>query len=307
MFSEKAITVLKIRSRLLQAVRSWLSDRGYVEVQGPVIIPAIEDLPCSFEVEYFGKKAYLTQGLHPYANAFASHLGKVFTIAPAFRAEKLRTRRHLAEYWRIQVTEQGRFEKVISVQEELVAHVCSVLSEEAMEVLEFLNRPVDDLNKVRVPFPRLTYDEVISLLQRDGFKVWWGQNIDWEMEQHLSLQFKQPFFITSYPLNAETFFFKPDSEKPELTLSVDMLAPEGYGEMSSGAEMITDKEMMLEKLNEANVVSDSQRWFMSFNECHSSPLSGFAMGLERLTQWICKLVDIKEAAAFPRLYDSYFP
>jgi asparaginyl-tRNA synthetase len=305
--SEKIRAVLKIRAQVLSEAREWFDQHGYVEVQGPTIIPAVGDWPGSFEVKYFDKKAYLTQGLQPYANAFVANIGRIYTIAPAFRAEKLRTRRHLAEYWRIEVAQQCEFDTIIAVQEEIIAHICRNLSAEAIETLKFFNRSVVDLARVQTPFPRLTYDETIDTLQRDGFKIWWGQKIDWEMEKHLSLGFNQPFFITKFPIGVDTFFHKSDLEKPELTLSVDMLAPEGYGEIGSGAQMVTEKEVMSKKMVEENIDPADQLWYMSFMQCDSVSQSGFAIGLERLIQWICKLAHIREAIAFPRFYDSHFP
>jgi len=160
---------------------------------------------------------------------------------------------------------------------------------------------------VQTPFSRLTYDEAIGLLQRDGFSVLWGQMLDWELENHLSRRFSQPFFIMKFPIGIETFFHKSDPEKPELTLSVDLLAPEGYGEIGSGAQRITEKKVMLQKMAEENIDPADQRWYMNFMQCKALPHSGFVIGLERLIQWICKLVRIEEATAFPRLYDSIYP
>jgi len=304
---ERRRAILKIRSKLLHAARCWLNQNGYVEVHGPTIIPAVGDWLGSFEVKYFDKKAYLAQGLQPYANAFVASLGKVYSIAPAFRAEKVRTRRHLTEYWRIEVAQQCEFDTIIGVQEEIIAHICNDLSAEAVDSLRRFNRSVKNFENIKKPFPMITYDEAVDVLQRDGFKIWWGQKLDWEMEKQLSLKFNQPFFITKFPISVETFFHESDPEKPELTLSADLLAPEGYGEISSGLQMITEKGVISKKMTEENIDPADQLWYTSFMQRDSVPHSGFAIGLERLIQWICKLTRIKEAIAFPRLYDSYFP
>jgi len=305
--SEEFRAMLKIRAHVLNEARKWFDKHGYIEVQGPSIIPAVGDRPGSFEVKYFDKKAYLAQGLQPYANAFVASLGKVYTIAPAFRAEKVRTPRHLTEYWRIEVAQQCEFNTIIGVQEEIIAHICHNLSAEAADTLKRFNRSVKNLKNIKKPFPRITYDESVDTLQRDGFKIWWGQKLDLEMEKQLSLKFNQPFFITKFPIGVETFFHKSDPKKPELTLSVDLLAPEGYGEISSGLQIITEKELISKKMIEENIDPADQLWYMNLMQCDSVPHSGFAMGLERLIQWICKLAHIKEATAFPRLYDVYFP
>ena len=299
---------MKVRAKLLDAARWWFNRNDYTEVHGPTIIPAAGDRPSSFEVKYFDKKAYLTQGLQPYADAFMASLGKIYTIAPAFRAEKSRTRRHLTEYWRIEAaTPQCDLDGIIRIQEELVTHICHSLSKEAIEELKCLRRHVKDLIKVQRPFPRLTYDEVVEVLQRDRYNIRWGEELSWELENHLSLRFNQPFFITEFPISIQTFFYKPHPKRPELTLSVDLLAPEGYGEIASGGQMIDEKEVLLKKMAEEKIEPEDQRWYMDLRQYGSVPHSGFVMGLERLIQWICKLKHIREASAFPRLFDSIYP
>jgi asparaginyl-tRNA synthetase len=304
---EKIKAILKIRAQVLSAAREWFDQQCYVEVQGPTIIPAVGNWSGYFEVKYFDKKAYLAQGLQPYANALVANLGKIYTIAPVFRAERARTRRHLTEYWRIEVAQQCELNVIIGVQEKLVTYICHSLSKKATEMLECFNRSVKDLERVQTPFPRLTYDEAISLLQKDGYNISWGQRLEWELENHLSRKFSQPFFIMKFPMGIETFFHKSDPENPELTLSVDLLAPEGYGELGSGAQRITEKKVLLQKMAEEKIDLADQRWYMNFIQCRVSPHSGFVIGLERLTQWICKLVHIKEATAFPRLHDEIYP
>ena len=174
-------------------------------------------------------------------------------------------------------------------------------------MLKCFDRLVTDLEKVHTPFLRLTYDEAIGLLQRDGFGVSWGQTMDWELENHISQRFNQPFFIMKFPIGVETFFYKPDPEKSELTLSVDLLAPEGYGEIGGGLQRITERKVVLEKMAQENIDPADQRWYMNFMRYKAFPHSGFVIGLERLIQWICKLPRIEYATAFPRSYDSIYP
>jgi asparaginyl-tRNA synthetase len=306
--SEKNRAVMKIRAKLLDAARWWLNQHYYIEVHGPTIIPATGDWPGSFEVKYFDKKAYLTQGLQPYANAFMASLGKIYTIAPAFRAEKLRTRRHLTEYWRIEAAvPRCDLDCIIKVQEELVTQICHSLSTGAIEELKCLQRDVAGITKVQIPFPRLTYDEAVEMLQKDGHIIQWGEELNWELENLLSLRFNQPFFITEFPIGIQTFFHKSHPQKPELTLSADLLAPEGYGEIASGGQMIHEKEVWLKKMAEEKIEPEGQRWYLYFKQYGSTPYSGFVIGLERLLQWICKLKEIREASAFPRLFDSIYP
>ena len=306
--SEKLKSILKVRAKVLDATRMWFSKQNFTEVHGPTIIPAAGDWPGYFEVKYFDKKAYLTQGLQPYADFFVASLGKIYTIAPAFGAEKLKTKRHLTEYWRIEAAvPECDLDGIIKVQEELVTHICHSLIKGAEGELKCLRGHIEDIAKVKSPFPRLTYDEAVEMLQKDGFNIWWGQELDWEHEKHLSLRFNQPFFITEFPLSIQTFFYKSDLKKPELTLSVDLLAPEGYGEIAGGGQMINDKEVLLKKMEEEKIDLEDQRWFMNLKRYGSVPHAGFVIGLERLVQWICKLESIRETIAFPRLFDSFHP
>jgi asparaginyl-tRNA synthetase len=299
---------MKIRAKLLDAARQWFNQHDYVEVQGPTIIPATGDWPGSFEIKYFDKKAYLTQGLQPYADAFMASLGKIYTIAPAFRAEKLRTRRHLTEYWRIEAAApRCDLDGIIKVQEELVAHICHSLSTDAIEELKCLRRQAKDMMRVQTPFPRLTYDKVVEMLQKDGYKIQWGEGLNWELENNLSLRFNQPFFIKEFPIGIQTFFHKSHPQKPELTLSADLLAPEGYGEIASGGQMIHEKKVLLKKMEEEKIEPEGQRWYMDLKRYGFVPHSGFVIGLERLIQWICKLEHVREASAFPRQFDSIYP
>jgi asparaginyl-tRNA synthetase len=307
MFDEKAVAILKVRAKVLQAARCWLDQNGYVEAQGPTLIPAVGEWPGHFEVKFFDKKAYLTQGLQPYANVFVASMGKVYTVAPTFRAEKLTSKRHLAEYWRIEVAQKGELDSIIDAQEKLITHVCHTVVEESPQNVECCSRSVEDLAKVQAPFYRITYDEAVEMLQRDGFDVCWGQRFDWELEKQLSLKFTQPFFITKFPMGMETIFLKSDPKMPELTMSADLLAPEGYGEISSGAQRITEKRILLRKMAEENIDPADQKWYLNFVSNDSFAHSGFAIGVERLVQWICKLVNIVDATAFPRLHDSPYP
>ena len=305
--NEKTVATIKIRAKVLQAARCWLDQNGYVEVQGPTLIPAVGDWPGYFEVKFFDTKAYLTQGLQPYANVFVASLGKVYTVAPTFRAEKLTSKRHLAEYWRIEVAQKGELDSTIEVQEKLVSHICHIIAKEASQELECCKRSAEDLAKVQAPFPKITYDEAIEVLQEDGFDVCWGQKLDWELEKYLSLKFVQPFFITKFPLSIETFFHESDPEKLELTLSADLLAPEGYGEIAGGGQMIDDKKVLLKKMIEENIEAEGQEWYMHFVKHDLVPRSGFVIGLERLIQYTCKLSNIRNTSKFPRLINSIYP
>ena len=307
MIDKKTVDLLKVRAFLLKKARSWFDNNGYIEVQAPILVPALGESPNSFEVKYYDKRAYLTKGFLPYGKVFANKLGKVYTVTPSFRKEQP-NKRHLTEYWRMEVVQHCDLENIMTIQEELIAFICSSLASEFKETLDCFNRSYRDLAKVQKPFKQLTYDEAIDVLQNDGYEIVWGQEIDWELEQHLSLKFDKPFFIWKYPYGPETFSSKADPEKPELSLYADLLAPEGYGEIASSLQMITQKETMLQLMKEAGLNNNDQTWFLSFMQSSfSEPCSAFAIGIERLLQWICKLSNIKKTIAFPRSSDNIYP
>jgi asparaginyl-tRNA synthetase len=304
---EKKEAVLKVRAKVLEAARSWLNLNSYVEVQGPTLVPALSETPFSFEVRYFSEKAYLNQGLQPYSDFFVRLLGKVYTVAPVFRAETCRTGRHLAEYWRIEVADSSRtLNGIIEVQENLLKHICRQVAEGAFDELRVLHRSADELAKLKVPFPRLTYDEAIRRLQAEGCRINWGEELSWNFEKLLSLSFDQPFFITNYPVSIHNFFFKSLPGCPELSLTADLIVSEGYGEIASSGE-IENSTKLLRKMKMEKVEPEIRRWYMSFRRDGFVSYSGFALGLERLILWLCKLGSIEEAIAFPRTFENFYP
>ena len=298
--------MIKARALLLKFARKWFDDKGCIEVQAPILTPALGQLPDSFKVRYFDKTAYLSGGFLPYGLVFAGKLKKVYTIAPGFRKEQ-ENKRHLTEYWRIESVQNCDLKQIMKEQEELTACICSSLSSAFSEMPEKFNRYSRDLAKIETPFDRLTYDEAIDILQNDGYRVFWGQRIDTDLEQHISLKFDRPFFIWKYPYGPETLLSKTYSQNPEISLSADLLAPEGYGEIASSLQMLLEKETVLKLMKEEGVGYKDRTWFINFFQSCSDPLSGFALGVERLLQWICKLPDIKETVAFPRTAASLYP
>jgi asparaginyl-tRNA synthetase len=307
MIDEKTVAALKIRAKVLQAARFWLDQNGYFEVQGPTLIPAVGEWPGHFEVKYFDKKAYLTQGLQPYADAFVASLERIYTVAPCFRREKTKTNRHLAEYWRIEMAQQSDFDKLIETQEKLLTHVCRSLAAEAKDELKYLGRATEDLLRVKPPFNTLTYAKAVEILQSDGEEILWGQEITWDLEKKLSLRFDQPFLITEFPIGIQTLFYKSHPTELGSTMTADLLAPEGYGEIGSGGQLEDKKSVLRKKMAEQKIEARGRRWYMSLKQPEIAPYSGFMIGLERLIQWICKFKFISEASAFPRLTDRIYP
>lgn len=304
---EQRRAVLKVRAKVFNSARGWFDDYGFTEVQGPTLMPATGERPDHFEVKYFDKKACLAQGLHPYVYDFVARLGKIYTVAPSFRAEKIRSQRHLTEYWRIETAAPNYdLANILKVQEELLSYVCCCLSEEAKDELTLLGVNANELAAVKTPFPKITYDMAIELLQEAGFEVFWGEPLRWELEKALSFQFSQPFFVTDFPVDGERFLFKTNIDRPELTLSADLIAPEGYGEIGGGGQMIWDEKALLDKMAEEKIDSADQKWFMNLRMRGTCPYSGFTLGIERLVQWLCKLEHIKDATAFPRSPDNIY-
>lgn len=301
--SKKMQTILRVRAKLLQAARDWLEGQGYTEVHVPILTAAAcEGGATLFPVDYFGKKVYLTQSWQLYAEAVIASLGKIYTVAPSFRAEESRTRRHLTEYWHLEVEEPFcDLDGTMKTQEELVTHVCHKLAKEASKELEMLGRNPTDLLGIKPPFQRITYDEVIEILQRDGMEIMWGDDLGWEQEKVVAMKFDQPFFVTHYPKGVKAFYHKPDPKRPQVTLSADLLAPEGYGEIIGGGQRIHDLDELLGRMREEGLDPEDYQWYIDLRRYGSVPHAGFGLGVERTVMWVCKLRHIRDAIAFPRL------
>jgi len=307
--NEKMQAIMRVKAKLLEAARDWLKQHNYTEVHMPTLITAAcEGGATLFEVKYFDTKAYLTQSWQLYAEAVIASLGKIYTVAPSFRAEKSRTRRHLTEYWHLEAEVPWcDLEGIMKVQEELLTHICQRLSQEADEELGMLGRNQKDLLRVQSPFPKITYDEAVETLRKDGVEIGWGEDLGWKQEKQLALKFDKPFFVTHYPKEAKAFYHKPDPNRPEVTLSADLLAPEGYGEITGGGQRIDDLSELLKRMQEENLNPKDYQWYVDLRKFGSVHHSGFGLGVERTVAWICKLKHIRDAIAFPRLINRVYP
>jgi asparaginyl-tRNA synthetase len=295
-------TVLTVRAKVLEYTRDWLEEEGFMEVQGPVLFPAFKEKSNHFTVNFFGKKAYLSGGLAPYSDTFLSLFGKIFTIAPTFRAEPIKSKRHLAEFWRIEIYSLCNFQSMMTTVERLLSHVISTLSKNEIDELTKLDSPLTNLAEVKTPFPRLTYEEAIEKLRRSGLKVFWGEPITREKEIKLTQMLTQPFFITGFPVGPETALYKSVPNNQMVTLSADLLAPESYGEIAACNELITKKALIDKRLTEMGVEIDARKWYLQYKKSKLAPQSMSTVGLERLLQWICKTDNIYETIAFPRQF-----
>lgn len=307
--SDKMRSILKVRARLLSAARAWLDGQGFTEVQVPILTSAaVEGGATLFEVKYFDEKAYLTQSWQLYAEALIAAIGKIYTVSPSFRAEKSRTRRHVTEFWQVEAEAPWcDLDGIMKVEEELLSYIASQLVETCKPELELFERKTTELERLKPPFPRVNYDDAFKMMGGEKSGIKWGDDLGYEQEKILTTKFDRPFFVTHYPRKAKAFYHKPDPRNPEVTLSVDMLAPEGYGEITGGGQRIEDYETLMTRIREEGLDPKSYGWYLDLRKFGSVPHSGFGMGLERVLSWICKLDHIRDATAFPRLINRAYP
>jgi len=301
--SQKQFHILHVRDEIIWAVREFYRNNGFVLVDTPILTGAIgESAGELFNVDYFDLgKAYLTQTGQLYLEAAAMALGKVYNLGPTFRAEKSKTRRHLTEFWmnEAEVAYYNTNDNM-HLQEELVSYVVGRVLERAGDHLKALERDVKPLEKVQTPFPRISYDEGIKLLQKKGFDIKWGDDIGGDEETGISEEFDRPVMVYNYPRKIKAFYMQPDPQRPEVVLCDDMLAPEGYGEIIGASERVNDPDLLVERIKEFNLPLDSYDWYIDLRKYGTVPHSGFGMGIERLVSWICKLEHIREAIPFAR-------
>lgn len=307
--SKKMHNIFIVRAKVLEAAREWFKNNGFTEVHVPTIISAAcEGGSTLFEIKYFDKKAYLTQSWQLYGEAMISSMGKCYTIAPSFRAEKSRTRRHLTEYWHLEAEMPFcDVECLMKIEEELISFVVQKVAKECEKELKELGRDPKELLKVKAPFKKITYVQAIETLKKYGVKIDFGGDLGAEEEKILTEHFDVPFFVTHYPKNIKAFYHKPDPKNPEVTLSVDMLAPEGYGEIIGSGERIESYEQLMERIREEKLNPKDYAWYLDLRKWGACQHSGFGLGIERIVMWLCKLKHIRDAIAFPRLLNRIYP
>lgn len=307
--SEKMQTIMRVRAKILELAREWFKEHGYLEVQVPTITgAACEGGSTLFPIKYFDQTAYLTQSWQLYGEAMIFSLGKCFTVAPSFRAEKSRTRRHLTEYWHLEVEEPFcDLDKIMKTQEELLTFIFHKLAKEMPKELKSFGRDPDYLLSIKPPFKKITYDEAVELLKKDGVAIKWGDDFGWKQEKPLALKFDKPFFVTHYPKGVKAFYHKLDPKKPEVTLSADLLAPEGYGEITGGGQRIHDLDELMKRIEEEKMDVKDYRWYLDLRKYGTVPHAGFGLGIERFVMWLLKLKHIRDAIAFPRLINRVYP
>jgi asparaginyl-tRNA synthetase len=302
--------ILRIRAEAEQAGRNYLNSQGYTLTDTPIFTSAAcEGTTTLFEVNYIDdQKAYLTQSGQLYLEATAAALGKVYSFGPTFRAEKSKTRRHLTEFWMLEPeAAYTHLEEIAQLAEGLVsAIVQSVVKNRAAE-LAMLQRDVAKLQKIAPPFPRISYDEAIQVLQQAGNPAKWGDDFGGDEETIISKEFDKPVIIHRYPTAMKAFYMATDAQRPELSLSFDMIAPEGYGEIIGGGERLASYETLIERLKQHNLPQEPFEWYLDLRRYGSVPHSGFGLGLERTVAWICGTEHIREVIPFPRMLYRVYP
>jgi asparaginyl-tRNA synthetase len=307
--SPRQNAILRIRAEIIKSIRNFLDQNGFILIDSPILTPAAcEGTTTLFETDYFGEKAYLTQSGQLYNEASAMAFGKVYCFGPTFRAEKSKTRRHLMEFWMVEPeAAYVDLEENNNIQENMVAYIVKQVLENKKRELDLLERDLSKLEIIKVPFPRISYDEAIEILKKDGSKIEWGDDFGGEDETILSQKYEKPIFIHRYPIKCKAFYMKPDPQRPEVALCADLLAPEGYGEIIGGGQRIDDYNLLANQIKEHNLPRENYEWYLDLRRYGSVPHSGFGLGIERTVAWICGLDHVRETIPFPRMLNKIYP
>ncbi|MGH9417144.1 MAG: asparagine--tRNA ligase, partial [Terriglobales bacterium] len=300
--SQRQVAILRVRHEIIRAVRDFFDGDGFTLADAPILTPAsCEGTSSLFEVEYFEQKAYLTQSGQLYAEAAAMAVGKTYCFGPTFRAEKSKTRRHLTEFWMVEPEVAfATLDDVMTLAERLVGFIVGRVLERRRPELALLERDLSKLEAVQLPFPRVSYDDAVARVQAAGGAMQYGTDLGGADETLLSQQFTSPVMVHRYPTAVKAFYMQPDPERPELALCVDMLAPEGYGEIIGGSQRIHDLNLLLHRIEEHKLPTEPIEWYLDLRRFGTVPHGGFGMGIERVVSWICGLEHVREAIPFPR-------
>ncbi len=307
--SRRQHAILRIRSEIIKACRDFFDDRGFILVDAPIFTPAAcECTTTLFDVDYFGDKAYLTQSGQLYNEPAAAAFGKVYCFGPTFRAEKSKTRRHLTEFWMLEPEVAFLdLDGDMVLAEDLICYVIDRVLNERTEELKALEREITKLERVKKPFPRITYDEAIKILEKKGKQIEWGDDFGGDEETVLSESFEKPVFVHRFPAQCKAFYMKRDPKDDRLSLGVDLIAPEGYGEIIGGGQREDDLATLEKRIKENKLPKSSFEWYLDLRRYGSFTHSGFGLGLERTVAWICHVPHLRETIPFPRLLEKVYP
>jgi asparaginyl-tRNA synthetase len=318
--SKKQWALLRIRATVMRAIRDWLDSNGYQEMSTPILTPAAgEGTTTLFEVDYFGQPVYLAQTGQLYNEADICAFGKVYCFGPTFRAEKSKTRRHLTEFWMVEPEIAFcDLDQLMEIEEQFVSHIVQVTLRERVQELKVLERDTHALEQVIPPFPRISYDEALERVAavrdatedpelKEALAIEWGTDFGSPHETELTKQFDKPVFVYGFPTACKAFYMEPWPGRPEVCKSVDLLAPEGYGEITGGSERISVPDLLLERIHHDQLPEEAFRWYIELRRYGSVPHSGFGLGVERTVAWIAGIHHIREAEPFPRTLGRVYP
>ncbi|HKR85822.1 MAG TPA: asparagine--tRNA ligase [Terriglobales bacterium] len=307
--------ILRVRAEIIKAARDFFDDRGFTLTDPPILTPAAcEGTTTLFPVDYFDEQAYLTQSGQLYIEATAMALGKVYSFGPTFRAEKSKTRRHLTEFWMVEPeVAYATLDDLMDLAEGLISFLVERCLEKRRADLQTIGRDITKLESVKTPFPRIPYDDAVKILQEAHAKgavearFEWGGDFGSPDETYLSSQFDRPVMVHRYPAKVKAFYMEPDPDRPELALCVDVLAPEGYGEIIGGSQRLASHEMLLKRIHEHQLPEEAFKWYLDLRKYGGVPHGGFGMGIERAVAWICGLEHVRETIPFARTLHRLYP
>ena len=308
--SQRQAAILRVRHEIINAVRDFFNGRGFILADTPIFTPAAcEGTTTLFPVQYFeDTTAYLTQSGQLYNEANAMALGRVYSFGPTFRAEKSKTRRHLTEFWMVEPEmAYASLDDVMDLAEALVVYVVGRALDRRKRELQALERDTTKLERVQAPFPRVSYDQAIEIIRKKGLPFEWGGDFGAPDETAISGEFDRPVCVHRYPSKVKAFYMKPDPQRPEVALGVDVLAPEGYGEIIGGGERLADYDLLLQRIKEHDLPQEAFEWYLDLRRYGTVPHGGFGMGIERCVSWICGLEHLREAIPYPRMLYRMYP
>ena len=313
--SQRQAAILRVRAEIIKAARDFFDERGFTLTDPPIITPAAcEGTSTLFPVDYFDEQAFLTQSGQLYVEATAMALGKVYSFGPTFRAEKSKTRRHLTEFWMVEPeVAYAELNDVMELAEGLITFIVKRCLEKRRVDLQTIGRDISKLEKIEAPFPRISYDDAVKNLQEGHAKgaleskFEWGGDLGSPDETYLSAQFDKPVMVHRYPAKVKAFYMEPDPERPDLALCVDVLAPEGYGEIIGGSQRMASYELLLERIHQHELPEEAFKWYLDLRKFGGVPHAGFGMGVERAVAWICGLDHVRETIPFPRTLHRLYP
>ena len=307
--SKKQHAILRIRAEVINAVRDFFNNEGFILVDTPILTPcACEGTTTLFETEYFGEKAYLTQTGQLYNEATCMAFGKVYCFGPTFRAEKSKTRRHITEFWQVEPEiAYAELKDIMDYAEKVIVYIVERVLEKRKDDLTTIERNIKPLENIKSPFPKITYSEAVKLINEKGSYFEWGDDFGAPQETLISDSFDKPIHISHFPTKVKPFYMKRAPEDEKLALGVDVLAPEGYGEIVGGGQREENLEILEKRLKEDNLPRKAFEWYLDLRRYGSVPHAGFGLGIERVITWICGIHHIRESIAFPRLLDSVYP